>query len=163
MSACKHSYRLNPCKRSGKYIWLEQQEVSCVRRAGGWWGMASHCPVQHTGFPFSVSPTTVRDFPNCKSNPFMKPTNSGWQHSLHRHAPHFSRPTLFQLLTVCVFTMFSLPSVIPEQLPGKTNKSKTKLFCGKPSVRCCTGFSTPAGFWNECLCFKYTRGGFVLF
>lgn len=111
------------------YIWVEKQEVSCACEAGGGeglWSLASRCPVKHTGFSFSVSPTTVGDFPNCKSSPFMKPTNSGWQHSLHRHTPHYSRPTLLQLLTVCmrVFTMFSLPSVIPEQLPGKTNKTQ---------------------------------------
>lgn len=66
-------------------------------------GMPSHCPCEiHRPF-LLVSPSTVGDFPNCKSSPFIEPTNSGWQHSLHCHTPHYNQPTLIQLLSVRVY------------------------------------------------------------
>lgn len=83
-----------------------------------------------------VSPSTVGDFPNCKSSPFIVPTKSGWQHSLHCHTPHYNRPTLLQLLSVrvylClqnVFVTLSHPWIVSRE--NKQNTAKQKSFVKK--------------------------------
>lgn len=106
------------CERT-EIVWAQSEKrenarayksILCVQRNKGSLvfrapreGMPSYCPCEiHRPF-LLVSPSTVGDFPNCKSSPFIVPTNSGWQHSLHCHTPHYNQPTLLQLLSVRVY------------------------------------------------------------
>lgn len=112
------------------YMCTEEQGISCVRSVEGRNALSLPCEIHR---PFLlVSPSTEGDFPNCKSSPFIVPTNSGWQHSLHCHTPHYNRPTLLQLLSVrvylClqnVFVALSHPWIVSRE--NKQNTAKQNL------------------------------------
>lgn len=116
------------------YMCTEEQGISCVRSVEGRNALSLPCEIHR---PFLlVSPSTVGDFPNCKSSPFIVPTNSGWQRSLHCHTPHYNRPTLLQLLSVrvylClqnVFIPLSYPWIVSRE--NKQNTAKQNSFVKK--------------------------------
>ncbi len=127
---------LDPCEhrvkkeRTQERMCTEEQGISCVWKVEGRNALSLPCEIHR---PFLlVSPSTVGDFPNCKSRPFIVPTNSGWQHSLHCHTPDYNRPTLLQLLSVCVSVSskcFRCPQPTLNCFQGKQTKHcKTKIF-----------------------------------
>lgn len=102
VSAPRSSERRVKKEKLLEHICVQRNKGSLVFRALRE-GMPSYCPCEiHRPF-LLVSPSTVGDFPNCKSSPFIVPTNSGWQHSLHCHTPHYNQPKLLQLLSVRVY------------------------------------------------------------
>ncbi len=131
---------LDPCEhrvkkeRTQERMCTEEQGISCVWKVEGRNALSLPCEIHR---PFLlVSPSTVGDFPNCKSRPFIVPTNSGWQHSLHCHTPDYNRPTLLQLLSVCVylclqnvFVALSHPWIVSRE--NKQNTAKQKSFVKK--------------------------------
>lgn len=135
---CQISVRaLGSCERRVKnekmleHICIQRNKGSLVFRVLRE-GMPSYCPCEIHRLFLLVSPSTVGDFPNCKSSPFIVPTNSGWQHSLYCHTPHYNQPTLLQLLSVRVsmssnvFVALSHPWIVFRE--NKQNTRKTKIF-----------------------------------
>lgn len=125
-------YRVKKRENARAYMCTEEQGISCVRSIERRNALSLPREIHR---PFLlVSPSTKGDFPNCKSRPFIVPTNSGWQHSLHCHTPHYNRQTLLQLLSVCVCVSvsskcFHCPQPHLNCFQGKQTKHcKTKSF-----------------------------------